>query len=103
MALDSPQRARHAGRALFPLGLVFFAVGISTALVYPFLSLFLSTAVHAGPAKVTAFLVAGPLAGVVASSLLARLSDRRAIRRRLLIGASLAGVLGTGLTAVVRD
>ena len=103
MALDSPPRERHTGRALLPLGLVFFAVGISTALVYPFMSLFLSTAVHAGPVEVTVYLVAAPLAGVVASSLLARLSDRRAIRRALLIGASLAGVIGTGLTAFVRD
>jgi len=103
MAMYSPPRERHIGRALLPLGLVFFAVGISTALVYPFMSLFLTTAVHAGPVEITVYLVAAPLAGVLASSLLARLSDRRAIRRALLIGASVAGVLGTGLTAFVRD
>ena len=103
MVLDSASRERHTGRALLPLGLVFFAVGISTALMYPFMSLFLSTAVHAGPVKVTVFLVVAPLAGVVASSLVGRLSDRRAIRRTLLIGAAVAGVIGSGLTAVVRD
>jgi SET family sugar efflux transporter-like MFS transporter len=103
MALDSPLRERRIGRALLPLGLVFLAVGISMALVVPFLSLFLSTAVHAGPVKVTVFLVAAPLAGVFASSLIGRLSDRWAIRRPLLIGTSVAGVLGSGLTAFVRD
>jgi SET family sugar efflux transporter-like MFS transporter len=103
MALDSPLRERRIGRTLLPLGLIFLAVGISMALVVPFLSLFLSTAVHAGPVKVTVFLVAAPLAGVLASSLIGRLSDRRAIRRPLLIGTSVAGVLGSGLTAFVRD
>ncbi|MEV6931403.1 sugar efflux transporter [Dactylosporangium sp. NPDC051485] len=99
----APARARTIGRALIPLGLVFLAVGLSTALVLPFLSLFLSTEVHAGPVKVTVFLVAAPLAGVLASSLVGRLSDRRPIRRWILFGAALAGVAGTAATAVVRD
>ncbi len=38
-----------ARRALVPLGVVFLATGFSTAFVYPFLSLFLSTEVRAGP------------------------------------------------------
>jgi SET family sugar efflux transporter-like MFS transporter len=103
MALDVAPGGRQNGRALLPLGLVFLAVGISTALVIPFLSLFLSTAVHAGPVRITVFLIVGPLAGVVASTLIGRLSDRRAIRRALLIGASLAGLVGTAVTAFVRD
>jgi SET family sugar efflux transporter-like MFS transporter len=94
---------RRGGRALVPLGLMFLAVGISTALVVPFLSLFLSTDVHAGPVRVTVFLVAAPLSGVVASWAIGRLSDRRPIRRRLLIGASLAGFAGSLATAFVRD
>jgi SET family sugar efflux transporter-like MFS transporter len=103
MAPDATPRRRHLGRALLPLGLVFLAVGISMAVAGPFLSLFLSTAVHASPVQVTAYLVAAPLASVVASTLIGRLSDRRAIRRRLLIGASVAGMVSTGLTYVVRD
>ena len=103
MTTDALPRERHIGRALLPLGLVFLAVGTSTAIFFPFLSLFLNTAVEAGPVKVTVFLVGGPLAGVLMSSLVARLSDRRAIRRRILIGAALAGVVGCGLTAVVRN
>jgi SET family sugar efflux transporter-like MFS transporter len=97
--------ATRAGlvRVFLPLGLVFLAVGVSVALVVPFLSLFLSTEVNAGPAQVTVFLIAGPLSGVLVASLIARLSDRRAVRRRLLIGAALVGVVGCALTAVIRD
>ena len=52
MALEtSPLTKRRLARALLPLGLLFLAVGISTALVDPFLSLFLSTEVDAGPAS----------------------------------------------------
>ncbi|GLY99276.1 sugar efflux transporter [Actinoplanes sp. NBRC 103695] len=90
-------------RMFVPLGLVFLAVGISVALVIPFLSLFLSTEVDAGPIQVTVMLVAGPLSGVVAGTLIGRLSDKRPIRRKLLIGAALFGLVGAGLLTVVRD
>jgi MFS transporter, SET family, sugar efflux transporter len=59
--------------------------------------------VHASPIRVTVYLVVAPLAAVVVSTLLGRLSDRRAIRRRLLIGAALAGCTSSVLFAVVRD
>jgi SET family sugar efflux transporter-like MFS transporter len=103
MGLETQPRERRVGLALLPLGLVFLTVGISTAVVGPFLSLFLSTAVHAGPLKVTVFLVGAPLSGVLMATLLGRLSDRRPIRRKLLIGAALAGLIGTAVTAFVRD
>ena len=99
----SSQSGARIGRALLPLGLLFLAVGISTALYFPFLSLFLSTDVAVGPVKITFFLVVAPLAGVLGSVLVGRLSDRGPIRRRLLIGGAVAGLIGTGLTAVVRD
>ncbi|WP_433075796.1 sugar efflux transporter [Dactylosporangium sp. CA-052675] len=92
-----------ARRALVPLGIIFFFVGMSVAVVGPFLSLFLSTEVHAAPALVGAFLVAGPLASMVSSNLLGRLSDRRPIRRRLLLTAALAGFAGAVATAFVRE
>ncbi|WP_426514138.1 sugar efflux transporter [Dactylosporangium sp. McL0621] len=100
-----PPRAGLRGLtpALIPLGLMFLAVGMSTAVVYPFLALFLNTDVHAGPAQVTAFLVAAPLAGVLVTTLVGRLSDRGPYRRRILVGAALAGMAGTGVTAFVRD
>jgi MFS transporter, SET family, sugar efflux transporter len=93
----------RTSRRLLPLGLVFLAVGLAVAFVGPFQALFLDTAVHAGPLQVTLFLVAAPASGVLASHLIGRLSDRRPIRRPLLIAASVAGLVGTGLTAVVRD
>jgi len=99
----SSQSGARIGRALLPLGLLFLAVGISTALYFPFLSLFLSTDVAAGPVKITFFLIVAPLAGVLGSVLVGRLSDRGPIRRRLLIGGAVSGLIGTGLTAVVRD
>jgi SET family sugar efflux transporter-like MFS transporter len=90
-------------RRLLPLGLAFLAAGLSLALVGPFLALFLSTSVDAGPVKVTVFLVAGPLAAVATTWAIGRLSDRRPMRRLLLIIASVAGVIGCGLAAVIRD
>jgi SET family sugar efflux transporter-like MFS transporter len=90
-------------RRLLPLGLSFLAAGLSLALIGPFLALFLSTSVAAGPVKVTVFLVAGPVAGVAASWAIGRVSDRRPMRRLLLIIAAIAGVIGCGLAAVIRD
>jgi MFS transporter, SET family, sugar efflux transporter len=103
VTLGATTAERRIGLTLLPLGLVFLAAGISTAVVGPFLSLFLSTEVNAGPVGTTVFLITAPLSGVVASTLLGRLSDRRAIRRTLLIVAAGAGMVGTGFTAFVRD
>ncbi|WP_305788578.1 sugar efflux transporter [Symbioplanes lichenis] len=103
MALDTSRRQPQLLRALLPLGLVFLAVGISVALVGPFLSLFLSTEVDASPLQITVFLVVNPLAGVVGSTVVGRLSDRHPIRRALLIIGGLAGVAGCVATAFVRD
>jgi SET family sugar efflux transporter-like MFS transporter len=82
---------------------MFLTVGISVAVVFPFLSLFLSTEVHAGPVRVTVFLIAAPLSGVLISSVVGRASDRRPIRRRILIAAAFAGLVGSLVTVVVRD
>ncbi len=103
MALEREPRPRSVGRTLLPLAFVFLTVGISTAMVGPFLSLFLSTEVGVGPLAVTVFLVATPLAGVLAATLAGRLSDRWPIRRRIMIAASGAGLVGTGLAAFVRE
>lgn len=91
------------GRTLLPLGLVFLASGISTALVTPFMPLFLSTDVGAGPVLVTVFLLAFRLGGVVVTTVVARASDRRPIRRAVMIAASVAGLVSMALMAVVRD
>src|SRR5512133_1026130 len=103
MVVQVTPQQRPVVHALIPLAVVFLTVGLSSAIAGPFLSLFLSTAVRASPLQITIFLVMAPLAGVVTSTFIGRLSDRRAIRRKLLIAASLAGMVGTGLTAFVRD
>jgi SET family sugar efflux transporter-like MFS transporter len=94
---------RHALRRWFPLGLVLLAVGLSTAFAFPFLALFLTTEVLAGPVQVTIYLVAAPLSSVLVATMVGRLSDRWPIRRPLLIALACAGGLGAGLTAVVRE
>jgi SET family sugar efflux transporter-like MFS transporter len=103
MTVRTEGGTRHTINRLFPLALMFLTVGVSTAIVMPFLSLFLSVAVHAGPVRLTVFLVVAPLSAVLVSTLIGRLSDRLPIRRTLLIGGSVAGLLGSAATAVVRD
>jgi SET family sugar efflux transporter-like MFS transporter len=53
--------------------------------------------------RTTAFLIVTPIAGVAVSWLIGRASDRRPIRRQLLIIAALAGAVGALLTAVLRN
>jgi MFS transporter, SET family, sugar efflux transporter len=101
--LQPATTTRRPARPLVPLGLIFLAVGTSTAMVGPFLTLFLTQAVHAVSLQVTAFLIAAPLSSVVLSTLLGRLSDRYPIRRKLIIAAALAGMSGTLATSVVRN
>ncbi len=76
---------------------------MASAVVLPFLGLFLSSAIHAGPVQVSAFMIIASLSSVAMAHGIARLSDRRPMRRTLLITAALAGFVSTGLTAVVRD
>ena len=103
VAVTTDSRLRVAVRQWYPLALVFLTVGLSTAMAYPFMTLFLTTAVGADPVRVTVYLVVAPLSAVVVSALLGRLSDRHPIRRRLLWGASLSGCVAFGLTAFIRD
>ncbi|WP_433299747.1 sugar efflux transporter [Actinoplanes sp. CA-030573] len=90
-------------RRLVPLSLVFIVVGLGVSFVGPYLALFLTDAVHADPLHTTAFLIVAPISGVAVSWLIGRVSDRRPIRRQLLIAAALAGAAGAGLTAVLRN
>jgi len=90
-------------RRLLPLSLIFIVVGLGTSFVGPYLALFLTEGVHAGPLRTTAFLIVTPIAGVAVSWLIGRASDRRPIRRQLLIVAALAGAVGALLTAVLRN
>ena len=90
-------------RRWIPLALIFLSVGLSTAMAFPFLTLFLTSEVHATPLRVTAFLIAAPLSSVLVSTLVGHVSDRWPIRRPLLLGAALAGCTGALLTSAVRD
>ena len=60
-------------RSLVPLALVSAAVGLSAALSFPFMSLFLSAEVGASPVALGTFLLLTPLASLVGSTLLGRL------------------------------
>lgn len=90
-------------RRWYPLGLVFLTTGLALSMAYPFLALFLTSAVRADPAHVTLYLIAGPVAGMAVAQWIGRLSDRRPLRRPLLIGAAAAGVVGMAVNAYVRD
>jgi MFS transporter, SET family, sugar efflux transporter len=88
---------------LLPLGSVTVLVGVVGALTSPFLSLFLSGTLHADPVHSAVFLFATPLSGVLAATVIGRLSDRPAMRRRLLLFAAGSGCVGYGLFAIFRD
>lgn len=98
-----PTTAKPAIRQWIPLALIFLSVGLSTAMAFPFLTLFLTEEVHASPLRVTVYLVAAPLSSVLVATLIGHVSDRLPIRRPLILGAALAGCAGTAMTAVVRD
>jgi MFS transporter, SET family, sugar efflux transporter len=90
-------------RRLLPMALIFLSVGTSSAMVGPFLTLFLTQAVHAVSLQVTAFLIVAPLSSVAVSTVLGRLSDRHPIRRQIIIAAALAGASGMLATSMIRN
>ncbi|MEU6149159.1 sugar efflux transporter [Actinosynnema sp. NPDC047251] len=90
-------------RSFLPLLAVSLLTGVGYALAGPFLSLFLIKELGAGPFAVGAFLLAMPLAAVAVSTVLGRWSDGRAVRRDLIVSASLAGAAAFGLFAVLRN
>lgn len=96
-------RALPMIRMLTPLGFVVALVGLAASFVSPFLPLFLSRDLHAGPALVSLYLFGMPLAAVGVSTVLGRVSDRPGARPRLLLGAAAAGAVGFGLLAIVRE
>ena len=81
---------------------MFLATGLSVALAAPFLTLFLSTAVNASPVQISLFLVAQPVCGMGASTVLGRLSDGRFQRRFVLMASAAAGCTGAVSFAFIR-
>ncbi|MEU7527044.1 sugar efflux transporter [Saccharothrix sp. NPDC042600] len=91
------------GRPFVPLLAVSLLTGVGYALAFPFLSLFLVKELGASPFATGAFLLSGAMSSLVVSTLIGRLSDARAVRRNLMVVASLAGATGYALFAVVRN
>jgi MFS transporter, SET family, sugar efflux transporter len=103
VTVASEARSPSTLRSFLPLASVTTAVGLANALAMPFLALFLATEVGASPIALGAFLLVSPLAGLVASTWIGRLSDQRAVRRNLLVAGGIAGATGSVLFAVLRD
>lgn len=91
-----------AARPFVPLLTVSLLSGVGYALAFPFMSLFLVKELGASPFATGAFLLCGALSSLVVSTLVGRLSDARAVRRNIMIIASIAGGVGYGLFAVIR-
>jgi MFS transporter, SET family, sugar efflux transporter len=90
-------------RLLAPFGYVAALVGLVTSFVSPFLPLFLSRDLHAGPGRVSLFLFAMSRAAGAAATAVGRVSDRPGARPKLLVVAALAGVVGYALVGLVRN
>ncbi|WP_063710758.1 sugar efflux transporter [Actinokineospora enzanensis] len=98
---ESPVPVRP--RSFVPLGATCVAVGVANALAVPFLSVFLTGDVGVQPVPLGAFLLATPVAGVVVSTVIGRLSDTRTDRRLLLRVGGVAGAIGYSLYVFLRD
>ncbi|XVV00070.1 sugar efflux transporter [Actinosynnema sp. CA-248983] len=92
-----------AARPFVPLLTVSLLSGVGYALAFPFMSLFLVKELGASPFATGAFLLCGALSSLVVSTLIGRLSDARAVRRNIMVVASVAGGVGYGLFALIRD
>ncbi|KOV85508.1 hypothetical protein ADL03_13025 [Nocardia sp. NRRL S-836] len=73
------------------------------AFALPFGSLFLTSEVKVTPFQLGFFLLASPIASVVASTVMGKLSDGRVQRRYMLVAGGVAGAVGYSLFAVSRD
>ncbi|WP_199439739.1 sugar efflux transporter [Umezawaea beigongshangensis] len=88
---------------MVPLAAVSVLVGVAAALTMPFTALFLTDELHVSPVRLSVFLLVAPIAGLVANTLLGRLSDARPVRRALLVIGGVAGAGGYALFALVRE
>lgn len=90
-------------RTFLQLAAISVVSGVSMAFAMPFGSLFLTAEVKVTPLQLGVFLVASPLASVVASTIMGKLSDGRVQRRFMLVAGGVAGAIGYSLFAVLRD
>lgn len=94
---------RHFNPIYAAFLLVAFCTGIAAALQMPTLSLFLTSEVKVRPLWVGLFYTVNAVAGIVVSFLLARRSDSRGDRRRLILFCCLMAVGNSLLFAYNRD
>lgn len=92
---------RHPGFAGFLAAT--FALGMGFSFVFPFLSLWGTSAVGFSPWQFGLFMMATSLSGISLTTLLARWSDTRVPRKVLLLVGGAAGALGYTGFAVIRD
>uniref|UniRef100_UPI0039BFB9A4 MFS transporter n=1 Tax=Lentzea alba TaxID=2714351 RepID=UPI0039BFB9A4 len=90
-------------RTFLQLSVISVVSGVSMAFALPFFSLFLTSEVKVTPLQLGFFLIVSPLAQVVASTIMGRLSDGRVQRRFMLAAGGVAGAIGYGLFTVLRD
>ena len=90
-------------RSLAPLGLVTVLVGLTGAFLMPFLPVFLNQQVKATPLQTSLFLFLSPVAAIVVSNVVGRISDRPGARQRVIVVAATGGIIGFTLYAVVRQ
>ncbi|WP_460675412.1 MFS transporter [Lentzea nigeriaca] len=102
-ALSERTSSPLLSRTFLQLSVISVVSGVSMAFAMPFHSLFLTSEVKVTPVQLSAFLIASPLASVVASTIMGKLSDGRVQRRFLLAAGGTAGAIGYGLFAVLRD
>ncbi|MEJ2854418.1 MULTISPECIES: sugar efflux transporter [unclassified Saccharothrix] len=103
MAMVSEPEVSTRTGPFVPLLAVSLLTGTGYALAFPFLSLFLVKELGASPFATGAFLLSGAASSLIVSTLIGRLSDARAIRRTIMITASVAGGVGYGLFAILRN
>ncbi len=88
---------------LRPLFLLCFLLGMTYSFLLPFLSLFGTQEVGMSPVAFGVFMTLSSLGSIGFSTVLARLSDTRMSRRRILLVGSGAGTVGYAAYAFVRD
>lgn len=105
MFVNAEIRLVHAGVPVIAIRLAVIAtsVGLATALTNPFLPLFIAQQLKAGPSGLALFVFLSAGAALLMCAFLGCLSDRRPIRRALLVSAAACGCGGYGLFAMVHS
>lgn len=101
--LFAPARTLLKHRSLAVLLVCCLLLGLGYSFVGPFFSLFGTQEAAMSPMVFGLFMTATTLSGIGISTALARFSDIRTSRRSMLLLGSVAGILGYGSFAFVRD